>query len=102
MNIWGFLAGLVAGIVPILLCLRALGPRRFIFGSPYLKGALIGIVIWVVLNALLYIEASHDFLGILRGAEGLGTMVIVTSSLQGFITSGLAAALISEKLLKKK
>jgi len=40
--------------------------------------------------------------GLISMEEGFGTIVIVTSSLQGFITAGLVAAFISTHMLKKK
>jgi hypothetical protein len=102
MNIWGFLVGLIIGIVPLTIALKLLKGRRFLFQNPYLKGAVLGVIAWLILNLLLYIEASYEILGILRGEEGYGTVMMVTSSLQGFITAGIAAAVINEKVIRKR
>ena len=102
MTIWSFLVGLLLGIIPLLLILRSFRGKFLFISNPYIKGALFGFLLWTIINVCLYLEARYEIFGLLRGEEGLSSMVLVTSSLQGFITAGLLAALISNKLWKGK
>lgn len=102
MNIWAFLTGLMIGIFPLLFILKIFrGPLLFIV-NPYIKGAVLGFFLWGVINTLIYFEAKYNVLGLLSTEDGFGTIVIFTSSLQGFITAGLAAAFLSSRLGRKK
>jgi hypothetical protein len=100
MNLWGFLVGLIIGFFPVLLILKSLKGKLIFFENVYIKGAISGFFLWGVINVFLFFEARYDMFGLLRGEEGYATMVILTSSLQGFITAGLLAAFISKKIGK--
>jgi hypothetical protein len=102
MNIWGFFLGLIIGVFPLLLIFKFVKGNFLFIVNPYIKGAVFGVLLWGSINLFLYLEAKYNMLGLMRGEEGLSTMVLLTSSLQGFITAGLIAAFISVKLLKKK
>lgn len=101
MNIWAFLLGLIIGVFPLMLILKFFKGKFLFFTNPYIKGALFGFLIWSVINVFVYFEARFNMFGLIRMEEGFGTIVIVTSSLQGFITAGLVAAFISIHMLKK-
>ena len=98
MTLWGFLVGLILGFFPVmwLLTIRSI---RFI-ENVYLRGALFGTGIWLLLNLLLYMEARFSVLGILGGEHGFGSMMILSSSLQGFLTAGILAAFVLKKFKK--
>jgi hypothetical protein len=98
MNLWGFLVGLIVGFLPILLILKLMKGKLLFIENTYIKGAVLGFFLWCVVNVFLYFEVRYDVFGLLRGEEGFATMVIFTSSLQGFITAGLLASFISKKL----
>lgn len=102
MNIWGFFLGLIIGFFPILLIFKFIKGKLLFIVNPYIKGAIFGFLLWSGINAFLYFEARYNMFGLMSGEEGLSTMVLLTSSLQGFITAGIIAAFISVKLLKKK
>jgi hypothetical protein len=102
MNIWGFLVGLFIGIIPLLLILKSFRGKFLFISNSYIKGALFGFLLWAIINIFLYLEARYEIFGLLKGEEGLSSMVLITSSLRGFITAGLLAALISNKLWKDK
>jgi hypothetical protein len=101
MSLWGFLVGLIMGFFPILLILKLWRGRLLFVESTYIKGAMFGFLFWAVINVFLYLEARYDLFGLLRSEEGFASMVILTSSLQGFISAGLLAALVSKKMGKK-
>jgi hypothetical protein len=101
MNLWGFLVGLIVGFFPILLILKLWSGRLIFIENTYIKGAIFGFLLWIVINIFLYFEARYNMFGLLRGEQGLATMVILTSSLQGFISAGLLAALVSKRIWKK-
>ncbi len=63
---------------------------------------MLGFLLWVVINVLLYIEARYNLVGLLGGEEGFATMILLTSSLPGFITAGIAAVFVSQKLQARK
>ena len=100
MNLWGFLVGLIIGVFPVLLILKLVKGKLLFVENVYIKGAISGFFLWGAINVLLFFEARYDLFGLLRGEQGLATMVILTSSLQGFITAGLLAAFISKKIGK--
>jgi hypothetical protein len=98
MTLWGFLVGLILGIFPCMLLLKQ--PRLRFIANPYVRGAIWGLCLWGVINVLLFIESRYSLLGVLEGAEGFSSMMILVSSLQGFITSGITAAFILKKFTK--
>jgi len=103
MTILASLLGLIAGFLPLFLFFRFYKGKLFFIEHPYMKGALLGFLLWGVINICLYIEARYELVGLLAGEEGFGTMILLTSSLPGFITAGLAAAFVSRKRqLRKK
>jgi hypothetical protein len=104
MTIMALLFGLIAGFFPMFFFFRFYKGKVLFIENTYMKGALLGFLIWVVINILLYFEARYNLVGVLAGEEGFGTMILLTSSLPGFITAGIAAAFASQKLqsLKKK
>jgi len=102
MNIWAFLFGFIAGVFPLTLILRFF-PGKFLFTfNPYIKGTAFGFLMWLFMNVFAFFEAKYSFFGFMDTEAGFGTIVLLTSSLQGFITAGLAAAFISTRILKKK
>jgi len=98
MTIMALLFGLIAGFLPMFFFFRFYKGKVLYIENPYMKGALLGFMIWVVVNVLLYFEARYNLFGLLAGEEGFGTMILLTSSLPGFITAGIAAAFASRKL----
>jgi hypothetical protein len=102
MNIWGFLFGLIIGIFPLMLIFKFFKGKFLFFTNPYIKGAASGFLLWSITNVFIYFEARYNVFGLISMEEGFGTIVIVTSSLQGFITAGLVAAFISIRILRKK
>jgi hypothetical protein len=102
MNVWAFLLGLIIGVFPIMLIFKFFKGKFLFVTNPYIKGALFGFLIWSVINVFIYFEARYNIFGLISMEEGFGTIVIVTSSLQGFITAGLVAAFISIRMLNKK
>ena len=98
MTLWGILVGLILGFFPItyLLTVRRL---RFVENA-YLRGALLGAGLWLLLYIVLYMEARFSFTGILERGEGFGTMMVLSSSLQGFLTAGIISAFFLKKMKK--
>ena len=92
------LFGLIAGFFPLFLFFRFYKGKLLFIKNSYIKGAVLGFLLWVLINLFLYIEARFNFFGLLAGEEGFGTMMLLTSSLPGFITSGLAAVFATRKL----
>ncbi len=102
MNIWSFLLGLIVGIFPLIFILRVF-PGKFLFvTNPYIKGAIFGFLLWSFINIFVFFEARYNLIGLTDTEMGFSTIVILTSSLQGFITAGLVAAFISARVWKKK
>ncbi|TFG36714.1 MAG: hypothetical protein E4H45_00465 [Nitrospirales bacterium] len=102
MNIWAFLLGLIIGVFPLMLIFKFFKGKFLFVTNPYIKGAMFGFLLWSVINVFVYFEARYNMFGLVSMEEGFGTIVIVTSSLQGFITAGLVAAFISIRMLKNK
>lgn len=102
MNIWGFLTGLILGILPLVIMLKIFKGKLLFFGNPYLKGAIFGFFLWSAINILIYFEVRYTILGLTEMEEGFSTVVLLTSSLQGFITAGLIAAFLAKHLPIKK
>ncbi len=102
MTVWGFLAGFLIGIFPLALLLKLFTGKVFFIENSYVKGALFGFFLWVLINLALYLEMKYSAIGLLSTEAGFGTIAVFTSSLQGFITAGLAAAFISKRFGRKK
>lgn len=102
MNIWAFLLGLIIGVFPLIVIFKFFKGKFLFVTNPYIKGAMFGFLLWSVINVFVYFEARYNMFGLINMEEGFGTIVIVTSSLQGFITAGLVAAFISIRMLKNK
>jgi hypothetical protein len=102
MNIWAFLLGLMIGVFPLMLIMKFFKGKFLSIANPYIKGAIFGFLLWCVINVFIYFEVRYNMFGLLGMEEGFGTIVIFTSSLQGFITAGLVAAFISLHMWKKK
>lgn len=102
MTIMALLFGLIVGFFPMFFFFRFYKGKLLFIENPYMKGALLGFLLWAVINILLYFEARYNFFGLLAGEEGFGTMILFTSSLPGFITAGIAAAFVSQKLQFRK
>jgi len=96
------LFGLIAGFFPLFLFFRFYKGKLLFIENSYIKGAVLGFLLWGLINLFLYIEARYDLFGLLEGEEGFGTMMLLTSSLPGFITAGLAAVFASGKLRPRK
>ncbi len=98
MNLWGFLVGLIVGILPIMYLLRI---RRIRFvENPFIRGAILGAGLWLLIYALMFIETRFLFLGIFDGEQGFASMMILSSSLQGFLTAGILSAYLLKKFKK--
>jgi hypothetical protein len=102
MTIWGFLVGLFLGIIPLLLVLKFFKGRFLFIVNPYIKGALLGFILWCVIISVLYFETRFGIFGFLDGDEGFRSMLLITSSSHGFITAGLLAALVTKTLWKDR
>jgi len=102
MTIMALLLGLIAGFFPMFFFFRFYKGKLLFIENPYMKGALLGFLLWGVINVFLYFEARYSLVGLLAGEEGFGTMILLTSSLPGFITAGIAAAFVSQKLQPHK
>lgn len=102
MSLWGFLTGLIIGIVPIMVFFRYVRGKFLFFTNPYLKGVAAGFLLWMIINIFFWVEAQFNMFGLLRGDEGYSTMYIITTSLQGFLTAGLLAAFAANKLWGNK
>jgi hypothetical protein len=102
MNIWAFLVGFIAGLLPLTLILKFFRGNLLFISNPYIKGALFGFILWGVINVFIFFEMRYNIIGLTDSEEGFSTMLLLTSSLQGFITSGLAAAFIVKQQRKKK
>jgi hypothetical protein len=102
MNIWALVLGLIVGVFPLILILTAFRGKFLFVTNPYIKGAIFGFLLWTAINVLIYSEIRYNMLGLIGIEEGFATIVMFTSSLQGFITAGLVAAFISVHIWKKK
>jgi hypothetical protein len=102
MNIWAFLLGLIIGVFPLMFILKVFKGKFLFVTNPYIKGAIFGFLIWSVINVFIYFEVRYNMFGLIGMEEGFGTIVMFTSSLQGFITAGLVAAFLSIHIWKKK
>jgi hypothetical protein len=102
MNIWAFLMGLIISIFPLMLMMKVFKGKFLFVANPYIKGAIFGVLLWSVINVFIYFEVRYNMFGFLGSEEGFSTIVMFTSSLQGFITAGLVAAFMSLHMWKKK
>ena len=101
MNIWAFLLGLIIGLFPLIFILKVFRGKFLFVTNPYIKGAIFGFLLWSAINVFIYFEVRYNIFGLIGTEEGFGTIVMFASSLQGFITAGLAAAFISMHIWKK-
>jgi hypothetical protein len=102
MNIWAFLLGLLIGVFPLMLIIKFFKGKFLFITNPYMRGAIFGFLFWGVINVFIYFEVRYNMFGLLGLEEGFSTVVLFTSSLQGFITAGLVAAFISQHMRKTK
>jgi len=71
---------------------------RFLFvTNPYLKGTLMGLVLWAVIAVLFYLDGLTGFIGILHSESGFAVFSLFTSSLHGFLTAGLVVGVFFRK-----
>lgn len=98
MTFWGFFVGLIIGTLPIMYLLKI---RRFRFvENPFIRGVILGAGLWLLIYALMFIEVRLSLLGIFEGEQGFASMMILASSLQGFLTAGILSAYVLKKLKK--
>ena len=98
MNWKGIIFGFFLSLFPIILLFKIFRGRFLFVSNRYMKGALIGFVLWLLCYLLFYIDAVTGAIGILRSESGLALFALLTSSIQGFITAGIVVGAFSKKL----
>ena len=89
MNWKGIVIGFFLSLFPIIVLFKIFRGRFLFASNPYLKGALMGFVLWLICALFFYIDAITGAIGILRSESGPSLLALLTSSIQGFITAGI-------------
>lgn len=93
-----FLFGLLISLFPVYLCFKIFRGKFLLVENRYMKGALFGFLLWVLVNVLFSVEARYGFLGIF-GATGGEVILLFSSPLVswGFISGGLLIGAVSKR-----
>ena len=94
----GIVFGFFLSLFPIIILFKIFRGRFLFVSNPYMKGALMGFVLWLLCYLLFYIDAVSGAIGILRSESGPSLFALLTSSIQGFITAGIVVGAFSGKL----
>ena len=100
MNLSSFFVGFCFGLPLVILCMKLFKGKFLGIDNRYFAGTLYGFWIWGVLMLLLFIDGKYDLLGLVNGDDGLAVVTVISSSVRGFIASGLLAGVISAKILR--
>ncbi len=100
MSIWGFLLGFILGLFPLMFILSFLQGKILFIQNIYVRGAILGFLLWAVINIVIFFEVKYNLFGLAETEEGVSTIALFAYSLQGFLTAGLAAAFLSKYRLK--
>jgi hypothetical protein len=98
MNWKGIVFRFFLSLFPVLLLFKIFWGRFLFVSNPYMKGALMGFVLWMICALLFYIDAAYGGIGILSTESGPALLAMLTSSIQGFITAGVVVGAFSKKL----
>jgi hypothetical protein len=101
MNFKGILFGFILSLFPLIFLFRIFRGKFLFVVNPYMKGALMGFLLWVLIAFLFYIDASYGIVGLLEGESGPALLALLTSSIHGFITAGIAVGAFSKRLEDK-
>ena len=102
MNLTGLLFGFILSLFPVIILFRIFKGKFLFIENPYMKGALMGFLLWACIALLFYLDAVYSFLGILESESGPSLVALLSSSIHGFITGGLAVGALSGKFGKKE
>lgn len=93
-----FFFGLLVSLFPVYLCLKIFRGRFLFVENRFMKGALFGFLLWVLVNVLFSLEARYGFVGIL-GGKGGEVMLLFSSPVVswGFISGGLLMGAVSKR-----
>jgi|WetSurMetagenome_2_1015567.scaffolds.fasta_scaffold363946_2 hypothetical protein len=97
MNWKGIVFGFFLSLFPVFILFKIFKGRFLFVSNPYMKGALMGFVLWLICALLFYIDAVSGAIGILRSESGPALFALLTSSIQGFITAGIVVGAFSKK-----
>jgi hypothetical protein len=98
MNWKGIVFGFFLSLFPIIILFKIFRGRFLFVSNPYMKGALMGFVLWLLCYLFFYIDAVSGAIGILSSESGFALFALLTSSIQGFITAGIVVGAFSKKL----
>ncbi|MEW6053057.1 MAG: hypothetical protein AB1552_04595 [Nitrospirota bacterium] len=98
MNIFRILFGLIFSIFPLIILARFYRGRFLFITNPYMKGGLMGFLLWLFIALLFYIDAVYGILGMLEGEQGHAFFSLFMSSVHGFITGGVIIGAFHKKL----
>jgi len=98
MNWKGIVFGFFLSLFPIIILFKIFRGRFLFVSNRYMKGALMGLVLWLLCYLLFYIDAVSGAIGILSSESGFALFALLTSSIQGFITAGIVVGAFSNKL----
>ena len=98
MNWKGIVFGFFLSLFPIIILFKIFRGRFLFVSNRYMKGALMGFVLWLLCYLVFYIDALTGAIGILRSESGFALFALLTSSIQGFITAGIVVGAFSKKL----
>lgn len=98
MDLKGLAFGFFLSLFPLIILARIFKGKFLFVSNRFLKGALLGFLLWLLIALIFYIDAVSGLLGILGTEGGAAFFLTHTSSLQGFITAGIVAGVFSKKL----
>jgi len=101
MNFKGILFGFILSLFPLIFLFRIFRGKFLFVANPYMKGALMGFLLWVLIAFLFYIDAVYGIIGLLEGESGPALLALLTSSIHGFITAGIAVGALSKRIEDK-
>ena len=102
MNLTGLLFGFILSLFPLIILFRVFRGTFLFIENPYMKGALMGFLLWGSIARLFQLDAAYGVLGILESESGGALVALLYSSIHGFISAGIAVGALSGKLGKKQ
>ena len=97
MDFKGIVFGFFLSLLPLIILFKLFRGKFLFVSNPYMKGALMGFLLWLVFALMFYIDAATGIIGILEKESGAALFLLLTSSIHGFITAGIVVGAFTKK-----
>jgi hypothetical protein len=97
MDFKGIVFGFFLSLFPLIILFKLFRGKFLFVSNPYMKGALMGFLLWLAFALMFYIDAATGIIGILKKESGAALFLLLTSSIHGFITAGIVVGAFTKK-----